>query len=268
MTVPTNFNEYREVLSNLNNAESILGLVDDICDEMAKRFNLYGNGGRPRKATIIETLSNFTCLACIYRRLLEKPLTNNVDAIYKECHKLAVNILVERLYWLLNKMGYNVAISTEAELDYSKADIVIAITKLGISLKHKSDEIIVEVKTGNSLSLSQLFRYLLSGKSNSIIVWRIRKRQILVFKIESLKPLLAEFATMIYLRANRLLSSSQISCQHEPRRDYHPTQEELQIAIQEFGQGLLETLPHIIAVTFQELGLQNWEAKLLDIKQT
>jgi len=164
-------------------------------------------------------------------------------------------------------MGYAVAISTETGLEYGKADIIITITRTGVNLKHQTEELIIEVKTGNSLSFSQLFRHLLSGKDNSIIIWRVRKRQILIFNTENLQPLLAEFATMIYLRGNRLLSSSQFTCEHEPREDYHPTQEVLQVAIQEFSQGLIETLPSVIIAAIQKLGLQNKEAKILDIKQ-
>jgi hypothetical protein len=250
----------------LNNLDSLQNMLDSICGEIAKHFNLYSKGGKPRKATIIDALSEFTCLACIHRRLSAKS-ANDVDAVYRECHKLAINILVERLYWLLKEMGYTVAISTETGLEYGKADIAITITRSGVNLKHQTEELIIEVKTGNSLSFSQLFRYLLGGKDNSIIIWRLRKRQILVFNTDSLKPLLAEFVAMIYLRGNRLLSSSQFTCEHEPRKDYHPTQEELQVAIQEFSQGLLETLPSVIITAIRKLGLQNKEVKILDIKQ-
>jgi hypothetical protein len=254
-------------LNSLNGLGSLQSMLDSICVEISKRFNLYSEGGRLRKATIIDVLSKFTCLACVYRKLSTKPLPNGVDAVYRECHKLAVNILVERLYWLLKEMGYTVAISTETELEYAKADIVIAITKVGVSLKHKTEELIIEVKTGNSLSFSQLFRYILCGKNGSIIIWRIRRRQILVFDIDSLKPLLAEFAAMIYLRGKRLLSCSPLICNHQLKKEYCPTQEDLQIAIQEFSKGLLETLPSIIITVLQRLGLQNWEEKILDIKQ-
>jgi hypothetical protein len=254
-------------LNNLACFGNLQSMLDSTCDEIAKRFNLYNEGGKPRKATIVDVLSEFTCLGCIYRKLSAKSSANEVDAVYRECHRLAVNILAERLYWLLKEMGYAVAVSTEIGLEYGKADIVITITRSGVNLKHQTEELIIEVKTGNSLSLSQLFRYLLSGKNNSIIIWRVRKRQILIFNTESLKPLLAEFATMISLRGNRLLSSSQFTCEHEPRKDYRPTQEELQIAIQEFSQGLLETLPSVIIATIQKLGLKSKETKILDIKQ-
>jgi len=248
-------------LKTQNNIENFRSLLDSVCNEVAKRFNLYKKDESPRKASIIDALSRFTCPGCIYRKLSEKSASSDVDAIYKECHKLAVNILVERLYQHCLDMGYTVAISTEAELEYGKVDILINVTKYGINLKHYTNELIIELKTENSLSLSQLFRYLLDVKGNTIIVWRIRKRQILVFNIDDLKPLLTEFVLMIYLRANRLLSSSHFTCEHAPERDYRPTQEDLQITIQDFAQSLLETLPHVLSITFGKLGLHVQEVK-------
>lgn len=252
-------------------AISIIGiqtLMDNVCHELAKRFNLYGSNGKPRKADAIETLANSACLTCLRQKFLGKQPLNSVDSFYKECHKLAVNVLVERLYWLFSKLGYNVEILTEAELGFGNADIVMKVSKLRLSLKHKAKVIIIEVKTGNSLSFSQLFRYMLSGESDSIIVWRIRKRQILIFNAECLKPLLAEFATMVYLRAKRLLSTPPTACTHKPTESHQPTQKELQNTLKEFGQGLVETLPYVIVAVLKELGLQNWEERLLDIKQT
>ncbi|MEM3640574.1 MAG: hypothetical protein QXH37_01435, partial [Candidatus Bathyarchaeia archaeon] len=141
---------------------------------------------------------------------------DNVDAIYRESHELAVNILVEELYAFLDKMGHKVIITTEAELNYGRADILITITNYGLNLKSKAKDLLVEVKTGNSLSFIQLFRYFLDGKSDTIIVWRVRKRQVLVFNAEKFKPLIAEFMRMICLRAIRLLSSNhQIISQHK-----------------------------------------------------
>jgi len=163
-----------------------------------------------------------------------------------ECHRLAVNVLVEELYNFLGRMGYNVMISTETKLEYGKADVTIAVTKYGIDLKCASNELLVEVKTGNSLSLPQLLRYLMDKRSKTILVWRVRRRQILFFNAESMKPLLMEFVRMICLRGTRLLSSPQSLCRHVQLPDYEPTQEALQTMFQDFAKALIETLPHIL----------------------
>jgi len=174
---------------------------------------------------------------------------------------LAVNILVEELHNFLRAMGYNVMTSTEAELEYGKADIVITITRYGINLKYCENELMVEVKTGKSLSLSQLFRYLLQESHSIIVVWRVRKRQVLVFKAQEIEPLLMEFMKMICLRAIRLLSSPKpTTCQHSQNLSYRPSPKELQEMFIDFARALAETLPHVLETIAENLGVNNSEA--------
>jgi len=240
--------------------ESLRNLLDQVCSEVAKRFSLYTSNGKPRKATIISVIAKFACLACIVKELSAQA-TGNVDALYTECHRLAVNVLVEELYSLLKGMEYNVVISTEAVLEYGKADISITITNYGIDLKYNTNELLVEVKTGNSFSLCQLFRYLIAKRSNSLLVWRVRKRQILVFNTENIKPLLMEFMRMVCLRGTRLLSSPRLTCEHIKRPDYKPTQEALQEMFQDFAKALVETLPYILEAIAESLGIDGSKAK-------
>jgi hypothetical protein len=239
----SDYNEFRKIL-------------DQTCYEIAQRFNLYTSEGKICKSRIINVLAGHSCITCISEKLSESLKVNDIDALYKECHKIAVNILVEELYQLLNLAGYKVVISTEAELEYGKADILITITSYGLNLKGNAKELIVEVKTGNSLSLSQLFRYLLDERSDKIIVWRVRKRQILVFNAQKIKPLLTEFMRMICLRANRLLSSQQIQpCNHTKQSKYNATQEELEKMFEEFSETLVESLPSVTQTILGNLGV-------------
>ena len=237
--------------------ESLRNLLHQICSQIAQRFGLYTPIGKPHKATIIDTIANSTCLACIAKRLSGQATVNHVDALYRECHRLAVSVLVEELYNLLSGMGYKVMISTEAELEYGKADVIITITRYGINLKCDANELLVEVKTGISLSLSQLFRYLLAERGSTIVAWRIRRRQVLIFDIQDLKPLLIEFMKMCILRGSRLLSSPQPpTCQHTPRSNWQPTQEELQNMFQDFAKAIIETIPHVLKAILQRLNIQ------------
>jgi hypothetical protein len=234
--------------------ETIRNMLNDVCGQVAHRFNLFNQNGKPRKATIIDVLAKHTCLGCISKILSEQTSACDVDALYRECHMLAVNVLVEELYSFLSRMGYKVLILTEAELEYGKADILITTTKFGINLKYKTNELLVEVKTGNSLSLSQLFRYLLDRQCNTIIVWRVRRRHILVFNAQQIEPLLREFMKMICLRANRLLTSpTPPTCSHERHSNQEPTQEDLKKALEEFSQALVETLPVILQTILKEI---------------
>ena len=231
-------------------------LLEEVCSKIAVHYSLYYGGEKPRKGTIIEVIANSPCLACITKKLSGQSVASDVDSLYKECHRLAVSVLVEELYHLLNKIGYKVLISTEAELEYGKADVLITVTNYGLNLKDKTKELLVEVKTGNSLSLSQLFRYLLDSRSDAIVVWRVRKRQILAFNAQIIEPLLMEFTRMICLRGIRLLLSSQLQpCKHVKQSNYLPTQEELQEMFQDFSEAVIETLPHVVETIFRELGV-------------
>lgn len=248
------------LLVNNGNFEGDKILLDNICSEIASRFSLYQSNGDPSKNTIVEILAKSTCLACLTKWFSDR-VDNKVDTIYKECHKLAVNVLVEELYYLLNQLGYKVLISTESELEYGKVDILITVTNYGLSLKKSAKELLVEVKTGNSLSLTQIFRYLLDSKSENIIVWRIRRRQVLVFNVNEIKPLLIEFMRMLCLRGIRLLSSQQIQpCQHKWERCHQPKQEELEEMFRDFSKALIETLPSILQVVIKRLGISTWQS--------
>lgn len=241
--------------------ENLQSLLDEVCCQVAQRFDLYGSNGKPRKATIISVIANFSCLSCIVEKLSASATASSVDALYTECHKLAVNILVEELYNLLRVMGYNVLISTETELEYGKADGTITITNYGINLKHNENELLVEVKTGTSLSLCQIFRYLMDKRSNTIFIWRVRRRQILLLNAERIKPLLMEFMRMVCLRGNRLLSTTQPTCQHKRRPEYEPTQEVLQEMFHDFAKALIETLPFILEAVSERLGVHCSKSK-------
>lgn len=241
--------------------EDLRILLDQVCSQVAQRFSLYSSSGKPRKAIILAVIAKSACIACIAKKLSPQTKANHVDAIYLECHRLAINVLVEELHNLLEALGYNVRISTETELEYGKADVTITITNYGINLRCNASELLVEVKTGRSISLCQLFRYLISKRGNTIVVWRVRRRQILVFDTEDIKPLLMEFMRMICLRGNRLLSSPQLTCQHTQRPDYQPTQEALQEMFQDFAEALIETLPNILEAITERLGIDNSQVK-------
>lgn len=241
-------------LSNSNFEENKI-LLDHICSEIASRFNSYQPNGKLCKNAIIETLAKSSCLACV-TKWFSNHVTAKVDPIYKECHKLAVNVLVEELYHLLDQLGYKVMISTEEELEYGKADILIEVTSYGLTLKSKAKELLIEVKTGNSLSLIQIFRYLWDSRSHAIVVWRVRKRQVLTFDSQKIHPLLTESMRMICLRGIRLLSSTQIqSCKHCARAVHQPVATELELMLQDFAKAIIETLPSVLQRVLEQLAI-------------
>jgi hypothetical protein len=237
--------------------EKLRTLLDQICSRIADRFSLYNSNGKPRKSTIVDVLANSTCILCIARKLSGQVTTNNVDALYRECHRLAINMLVEELYNLLSRLGYTVEVTSETTIEYGKVDVIITITNYGINLRSNTKELMVEVKTGVSLSLSQLFRYLLDKRGSTIVVWRVRRRQVLVFNVQDFEPLLIEFMKMCIMRGKRLLSTQQPPpCQHTIPLNWQPTQEKLQSMLQDFAKAVTETLPYVLKAILERLDIK------------
>jgi hypothetical protein len=221
-------------------------LFEDVCLEIAKRYNLYYKDGTPRRAKIIEVIARTTCGACMDRDL-EKDVLNRVDDLYKECHQQACNILVEELYHRFSSMGLTVLISTEKATQYCKADVLILLNGHGVSLLNNRKEVAVEIKTGYSLSLTQLYRYMLEKPDRDLVLWRIRNRQVLTFEGTSLKPLLIQFMRTFILRANRLLKDTETPCEHSyQNRNWSPSQQQLQEAFSDFSDGVVKTLPAVV----------------------
>ena len=236
-------------------------LLDYICSNIASRFDLYDSSGQPRKATIIEIIAASPCLACIAEKLSQKTVSSEVDSLYKECHKLAVNILAEELFYLLTKLGYKIAISTETDLKYGKADILVTLTNYGLTLKNATKELIIEVKTGISLSLSQIFRYFMDSRSDTVIVWRVRKRQVLTFNARELRPILQEFIRVLCLRGLRLLSTRHFQpCSHtrnmsRQKKNKQLKQKALEEMFRDLSDAIIETLPMILDTILKQLGV-------------
>ena len=255
MNIHKNINKEVALFLNTRDYEKIRTIFNDFCSEIAARYNLYYSNGEPRKAKIIEIIARTTCTFCIDRRLREdRP--NRVDDLYKECHQLACNLLVEELYSHLRSIGYAVLVSSDKNVEYGKVDIFIVPNRHDISLHCSNKEVAVEVKTGFSLSLSQLFRYTLDNPDRAIVVWRIRNKQVLVFEGTDLKPLLMHFMRMCILRGRRFLINSETSCEHTiPSETWSPTQEQLQQMFEDFAQALVETLPHVMKTVLEKLGI-------------
>lgn len=69
----------------------------------------------------------------------------------------------------------------------------------------------------------------------------------IVFEGTKLKPLLTQFMRMIISRADRLLSSSETSCEHSfELKNWTPNQQQLQETVSDFSKGVIETLPTIV----------------------
>lgn len=240
------------------NYDELKDELEHICFEIASRFNLYYSNGTPRKATIIEALWSSTCVSCICKKLTNTTLQARIDNIYAECHKFAVSVLIEELQQIFSEKGYSVLIVDEYQKEFGKVDVLVRLTNYGIYLKSEINELIVEVKTGFSISLPQIMRYLLGTKEETIIVWRIRNRQVLFFDATKFRFLLIRFMKTIVMRGNRLLAASESKCKHANQDIcWSPTENDIQEMLEDFADTLVETLPHVTERIFETLKLKD-----------
>lgn len=223
----------------------ILSLLDHVCSQIASRYDLFSKG-LPRKATIVEVLARNTCIACVDKELRTKNF-QRIDNMYTELHHLACSMLVEELYDQLVKNGCTVTITTEENIKYGKIDVFIVPSNFGLSLHSKKVEIAVEVKTGFSLSLPQLLRYMIDNDHRSLMLWRIRNQQVLLFEGTGTRQLLRQFVKMIISRAERLLLSPEPQCKHISQdKSWSPNSQQLQETFLDFSDGVIKTLPLVI----------------------
>lgn len=234
--------------------EELKESLDHVCIEIASKFSLHNSNNRPRKAAIVDCIANSTCVGCIERELFDKSSRKRIDGIYLECHRLAVGTLIEELHDQFSSMGYSVLIRGESETEYGKVDVLIRPTNYGVKLRYGLNELMVEVKTGLSMSLSQIFRYLLDKEDQTLILWRIRNRQVLVFDGRYLKPILMRFMRNCILRGERLLRTGKAECEHPTKGNcWLPDQQTVQDMLEDFAGALLETLPCITKTIFRAL---------------
>jgi hypothetical protein len=228
----------------------------DTCNRIASKYHLFRGDGKVRIAAIIAVLAGTECPCCAIRKLTNRGRKGKIDAFYGECHSIATNILVEELYDIFSEMGVNVSITTESETEYGRADIVIEVSRNGIILKDRDAvRMFIEVKTGNSFSLSQILRYLFDGRAEKVLAWRIRNRQVICFDYEETKPLMRKFVRSICLRGKRLLdfNGAPDDCECAPESEYFPTDVALEQMFREFVTSVDATLPLVVASVFEHL---------------
>ena len=227
--------------------------LDHVCSEIAKQFNFCLPNGEPRTAAIIDILASSPRIGRIVEKFQQQHRPN-IDAVYLENHRLAVGILVERLQSFLAKRGYKVLVLTEAKLKHGTTDVLIAPTRYGVNLQHNRKKIVIEVKTGKSLSYAQLFRYLLHVSNATMILWRIKKRQVAVLRRKSLQPMLQAFMEMCILRGKRVLAAGTLKYQNSATpKNFTLSSREFEKTVNDFAEGLMKTLPVVLETVLWEI---------------
>ncbi len=221
--------------------------IEKLSADIAKKFKLFDWHGRPRKAFILNTLMNNSCVYCISKILSNKRKNGGVDSIYSENHKLAVGLLMEKLQYQLKVEGFNLQSNDEVNNEYGRADIFLEPTFTGLQVNLNGSKIIIEVKTGKGISYSQLFRYLIGEPETSmIIVWRVLMGQTFALIREDVKDIIISYMNMILSRGEKLLEEKIQQCTH--RTPYYSIYiiKNPQKVINDFTDALSENLPKAV----------------------
>ena len=219
-------------------------LLDDVCEKIARAFNLFDSRGHPRKALILTELLKHSCLGCIAKNLMQLSKDRYIDAIYLENHRFALNLLTERLRNFPN-IHSKVHLQNEVLGEYGRVDLLI---------KSGDLQVIVEVKTGKSFSYTQIFKYLIERPHATIVVWRVMMHQILSIRGIECFDLTLACMDMAIRRGLALLNASQIPlCNHRPLKRKGNNAEKPQEVVEGFMQAMVDDLPKVIRVILCEI---------------
>jgi hypothetical protein len=234
-------------------SESIQEL-NELCREIAQKYNLYDWYGKPRNSFILDTLMNYSCTDCISKLFSNPRRNSDVDSIYSENHKLAVDLLMDQLQYRMESEGLGFQTGVEVQNEYGRADIVIQATFTGIQVDFKGLKFIIEVKTGKGLSYSQLFRYLIGEpKTVMVIVWRVIMGQTFAIVREEVNDLIIVYSNTILRRGNRVLREDAHECGHSPFTNNNYVIKDPQKVINEFKDALVVNLPKAVGSILQIL---------------
>lgn len=226
--------------------------LDDLCERIAEKFGLFDGAGRPRKAYILNVLTRYACPCCAVYALTQMREKADVDAIFHECHDLAVSLLT---HTLRDVYSNNMHVSNEASGEYGRVDVLIQkLDGTPLLVRIGAQEVIVEVKTNKGLGLKQVLRYLLERPEAVAVIWRVRKRQVLVVDGREHRWLLALFAAVTISQALTVLSGEYSACRHsKPRSDAYELDDPKGF-LDEFLASLADGLPNVVSTV---IGLLN-----------
>ena len=224
--------------------EHLRQALDEVCVELAEKFNLFTASGKPRKAFILDTLMKYSCRGCIVKVLTQPRKDDRADRLFLENHRLAVGLLVESLHHYLTE---KFKVEEEVEGEYGRLDIIVKPTRTGVILKIANMlEVIIEVKTGESFTYSQVFRYLIERPGAILFVWRVTKRQVIKIDGKRCRSLLLLVMEAALERGMAVLRGEYGECNHTPVRNTPYIIEDAQAIVDDFLTAIVDTLPVII----------------------
>ncbi|MEM0095884.1 MAG: hypothetical protein QW660_04535 [Candidatus Bathyarchaeia archaeon] len=225
--------------------------LDKICNDIAIKYGLLTPSGKPRKAFVLDTLLKYSCRGCIRKALQHHEADGRVDALYIQNHRLAIGLLIEGLRSIFESSGLSLNVGLEVTGDFGKSDVVVKPTWTGVSVKLETFEIIIEVKTGNGLSYSQIVRYLLENPNSVGVVWRVLPDQILVIDPVKHHFLLELCLLAAVIRGLDILNGRIEECSHSMARNPKFEIKDAQKILESYMAALEKSLPKVVMTVYE-----------------
>ena len=262
MRVPRGFHLVRE----MNHSE-----FESKFDETLEALVGISGASKPKIQKIVgETVCEKYAWALITGR---RRIQQRFDPYYSEKHELAKHKLIQRLCSELQRVGKRVAVKNEAATDFGKFDVLIVESNPVRILSHGDFEIVVEIKTGFSLNLAQIERYLSSNRT--VVLVRFSTEQVTTLRPTDYQQFLVESRQDRFDVLNRLLnnhalmipgeecSECQISDCHHNRQAENRERTSV-ITPRDFGSDLCDFLDHLypcinkaVRIILSELGISS-----------
>jgi hypothetical protein len=215
------------------------------------------------KARILKALGETACEKCILGELKAAPQYDRqqFDPYYNEKHEFAKRKLVHLLYSSLGDFAKQVNVRTEVSTQIGRFDVAVSAANA---------EVAVEIKTGLTLNLAQVERYLASGKK--IVLVRIPLEQVTVLRPGDHASYLAQSNEQHLAAVKRLLDGAVqptpgpecsecpiYDCEFNAFKNHGVskciTPHELGVDFGEFSRHLYPSLEKVVSVVITELGI-------------
>jgi hypothetical protein len=183
--------------------DELLGLAAQISAKYSQKFS---------EKSVVNMLMEYACERYIIEKLrLGARDEDDVDRAWRSLHGYAVALLLERLKNRLTESGFHVGVAIEAESPTGFYDIMLRANGTGIEILNGDKSICLEAKTGFSISLSQLEKYLWNGAT--IILVRFATSDVITFRPSEWAALLKAVLIDRIEKARRIVAGKAILVQ-------------------------------------------------------
>jgi len=226
--------------------------------ENCRKYGVYTANGKVRKAYVLDVLTRYTCPGCVVKALTQMRTCLEVDAIFRENHDLAVSLLIQALR---NLSKGRLAVNGEVNCGLGRLDILVKRLNGGLlQVQTGGHELIIEIKTNMSFGMKQALRYLIEKPDATAIIWRVRKRQILVIDGRKHRWLIIAYIAAALQHGLTILNEDYMPCNHDLAGKPFELKDP-QAFLDDFLASLVEGLPKVVDMVMRLLRRENTDEK-------